>query len=270
VRGADGSTGIYGDPVNLLQAMTIAIYGGFYAENGIHWEHSGINSSVTAGCEFVVTINPVLETVNGFGYYIGLRGTELQGEIQLGWLTLNVLPAGAATSAEHGHSVYGAQFSSIDTVDFHHLIGAVGSDCVAGLNGGAGAQCLGRAGSGGDDAVEGGSAGGANAGIEQVPIQYELGIAGIVGGGADGYHTDYVLYRLYLGLGSTPRTRQNFSRESINKALTIEAIAGIRHCANTGLVLGTEKFIDQVDSMRSRDLLWHFTLTPKLEIPSFG
>jgi putative transposase len=56
---------------------------------------------------------------------------------------------------------------------------------------------------------------------------------------------------LYLGLGSTHKSRQNFYREIINEALTIEAIAKIRHCANTGLVLGTEKFRDQVESMRA-------------------
>jgi len=58
-------------------------------------------------------------------------------------------------------------------------------------------------------------------------------------------------HRLYLGLGSTHKSRQNFYRGIINKALTIQAIAKIRHSANTGLVLDTEQFRDQVDSMRS-------------------
>jgi hypothetical protein len=35
------------------------------------------------------------------------------------------------------------------------------------------------------------------------------------------------------------------------EALDIDTIAKIRHCTNTGLVLGTEKFRDQIAALRS-------------------
>ena len=37
----------------------------------------------------------------------------------------------------------------------------------------------------------------------------------------------------------------------MNEALDADVIAKIRHCVNTGLVLGTETFRNQVASMRN-------------------
>jgi hypothetical protein len=43
--------------------------------------------------------------------------------------------------------------------------------------------------------------------------------------------------------------RQYSSRSLINETLEVDVIAKIRHCVNTGLVLGTESFRSQVASM---------------------
>ena len=56
---------------------------------------------------------------------------------------------------------------------------------------------------------------------------------------------------IYLALGSTKEARLFCYLELIGDALTGDAIAKIRHCANTGLVLGTEKFGQQVEALRS-------------------
>jgi putative transposase len=56
-------------------------------------------------------------------------------------------------------------------------------------------------------------------------------------------------HALYTALGATPARRQASYRELIGDALTIEAIAKISHCANTGLVLGTDAFRKQIESM---------------------
>ena len=37
----------------------------------------------------------------------------------------------------------------------------------------------------------------------------------------------------------------------INESLDIEVLAKVRHCANTGLVLGTELFRQQVQRLRN-------------------
>jgi putative transposase len=55
----------------------------------------------------------------------------------------------------------------------------------------------------------------------------------------------------YAALGTTPARRQASYREFAGDALTVEAIAKIRHCANTGLGLGTEAFRKQVEKMRT-------------------
>ena len=57
-------------------------------------------------------------------------------------------------------------------------------------------------------------------------------------------------HSLYLALGTTPTQRQVSYREITSDALTVEAIAEIRHCGNTGLALGTEAFRKQVETMR--------------------
>ena len=51
---------------------------------------------------------------------------------------------------------------------------------------------------------------------------------------------------LYLSLGKVSDARQRAWREIIGKVLDMDTITKIRHCANTGLALGTEKFRAQV------------------------
>jgi putative transposase len=58
-------------------------------------------------------------------------------------------------------------------------------------------------------------------------------------------------HHLYLGLGKNKRQRQQAWRELITKTLDIEVLAKVRHCANTGLVLGTESFRQQVRRLRN-------------------
>lgn len=56
---------------------------------------------------------------------------------------------------------------------------------------------------------------------------------------------------LYLGLGNSAKHRRQAWRDLINEALDIEEIAKVRHCANTGLVLGTESFRKQLHRLRN-------------------
>jgi len=53
----------------------------------------------------------------------------------------------------------------------------------------------------------------------------------------------------YLGLGKTDASRQYCYRELVSDALDQEVISKIRHCANSGLVLGTEQFRKQFVGM---------------------
>ncbi len=55
----------------------------------------------------------------------------------------------------------------------------------------------------------------------------------------------------YLGLGENKAERQKIYRETIAQSLTSETIQKIRHCLNTGLVLGTQDFRDQINALRS-------------------
>lgn len=55
----------------------------------------------------------------------------------------------------------------------------------------------------------------------------------------------------YLALGETNNKRQLQYRELVRQKLPAEVVAKVRHCANTGLVLGTEIFREQVDRLRS-------------------
>jgi hypothetical protein len=50
----------------------------------------------------------------------------------------------------------------------------------------------------------------------------------------------------YKGLGGTAIRRQQQNRKLIQKAFDQELVSKIRHCANSGLMLGTEKFRAQV------------------------
>ena len=54
----------------------------------------------------------------------------------------------------------------------------------------------------------------------------------------------------YLCLGENETERQKTYREMIAQSLSAEVIQKIRHCLNTGLVLGTAAFRDQVNALR--------------------
>lgn len=58
-------------------------------------------------------------------------------------------------------------------------------------------------------------------------------------------------HRLYLQLADDQDQRQRAWRAMVNETLKGEVIAKIRHCANTGLVLGTESFREQVHDLRT-------------------
>jgi putative transposase len=55
---------------------------------------------------------------------------------------------------------------------------------------------------------------------------------------------------MYLALRATQEDRMNRYLELIGDALTVEAVAEIRHCSNTGLVLGTAEFRQKVEALR--------------------
>ena len=59
-------------------------------------------------------------------------------------------------------------------------------------------------------------------------------------------------HALYLHLGSDEKQRQLAWRKLIKETLGIEVMAKVRHFANTGLVLGTETFREQVHRLRNR------------------
>ncbi len=58
-------------------------------------------------------------------------------------------------------------------------------------------------------------------------------------------------HELYMYLGKDEKARQHAWRDLINQTLDIEVLAKVRHCANTGLVLGTESFREQVHRLRN-------------------
>ena len=58
-------------------------------------------------------------------------------------------------------------------------------------------------------------------------------------------------HSLFLALGESARQRQDAWRKLVGEALNMEVLAKVRHCANTGLVLGTETFREQVCRFRS-------------------
>ena len=61
----------------------------------------------------------------------------------------------------------------------------------------------------------------------------------------------WTAHDLYLALAPNPAERQKAWRNRMGEAIDTETIARIRHCTNTGLVLGTEKFRDQVAALRN-------------------
>ena len=56
---------------------------------------------------------------------------------------------------------------------------------------------------------------------------------------------------LYMDLGRNGYERQDALRALINQSLDVEVLSKIRHCANSGLTLGTEAFRKQVHKLRS-------------------
>lgn len=54
---------------------------------------------------------------------------------------------------------------------------------------------------------------------------------------------------LYNDLGANPADRQAHYRKLMEQALAGEVVAKIRHCINKGLVLGSERFREQVRSL---------------------
>ena len=67
-----------------------------------------------------------------------------------------------------------------------------------------------------------------------------------------GYIFEFKCIRpLYFDMAKTEKQRQRTWRDLINETLDIEVLAKVRHCANTGLVLGTESFREQVQRLRN-------------------
>ena len=69
---------------------------------------------------------------------------------------------------------------------------------------------------------------------------------------AHGFGRDIAMWTphsLYLSLGNDGISRQKKYRELMRENLNAGVIAKIRHCTNTGLVLGTEKFRSQVQKL---------------------
>ncbi len=58
-------------------------------------------------------------------------------------------------------------------------------------------------------------------------------------------------HKLYMELARNEQQRQRAWRELTRESLDIEVLAKVRHCANTGLVLGTETFREQVRRLRN-------------------
>jgi hypothetical protein len=56
---------------------------------------------------------------------------------------------------------------------------------------------------------------------------------------------------MYVSIATDKAERQKVWRTQVAEALDIDTIAKIRHCTNTGLVLGTEQFRNQVAALRS-------------------
>ena len=58
-------------------------------------------------------------------------------------------------------------------------------------------------------------------------------------------------HHAYMALGKSPSERQEVYRQLIGSNLSSEVIQKIRHCLNTGLVLGTETFRREVEGLRN-------------------
>jgi putative transposase len=60
----------------------------------------------------------------------------------------------------------------------------------------------------------------------------------------------WVPHQTYLDLGADSLSRRRAYRTLVGEVLNSEAIAKIRHCTNTGLVLGSQQFRDEVAKLR--------------------
>lgn len=60
----------------------------------------------------------------------------------------------------------------------------------------------------------------------------------------------WTAHNQYLLIGKDDKERHLNYRQWIGEVMPTEAVSKIRHCINTGLVLGTDKFRDQVLSLR--------------------
>jgi putative transposase len=58
-------------------------------------------------------------------------------------------------------------------------------------------------------------------------------------------------HQVYLALAPNQAARQRAWRSLVGEVTDTQTIAKIRHCTNTGLVLGTEKFREQVMALRN-------------------
>ena len=56
-------------------------------------------------------------------------------------------------------------------------------------------------------------------------------------------------HAVYLSLGDDAKARQNAYRGLMSELLEQQVMVKIRHCVNTGLVLGSEKFRKRVAKM---------------------
>ena len=82
------------------------------------------------------------------------------------------------------------------------------------------------------------------AGMVVDPGAYHWSSYGIHG---HGFHASmWSAHPTYLSLGETKVQRQKHYRRLVGEALEQDVLAKIRHCANSGLVLGTEKYREQV------------------------
>ena len=61
----------------------------------------------------------------------------------------------------------------------------------------------------------------------------------------------HTAHSCYKSLGTNSQERQHAYRDLVSQALPNETLAKIRHCTNTGLVLGTQAFREQVEKLRS-------------------
>jgi len=58
-------------------------------------------------------------------------------------------------------------------------------------------------------------------------------------------------HQLYLNLGKNRKARQRAWQALVSETLETDVLAKIRHCANAGLILGTESFRQQVRGLRT-------------------